>query len=58
MPAIHLAPGEDIDEFFRYLKGKGVKMLDDEVRSFSTVAKVFLIEDPEGHVLEFVKRNE
>ena len=58
MPAFHLAPDEDIEEFFRYLKNKGVKMLDDEVRSFSTVAKVFLIEDPEGHVLEFVKRLE
>ena len=58
MPAIHLAPDEDIEEFFRYLKGKGVKMLDDKVRSFSTIAKVFLVEDPEDHVLEFVKRLE
>ena len=56
MPAFHLAPGEDIEVFFSYLKGKGVKMLDEKVRTFSTVAKVFLIEDPEGHVLEFVKR--
>ena len=26
MLAIHLAPGEDMEEFFEYLKGKGVKM--------------------------------
>ncbi len=58
MPAIHLAPDEDIEEFFNYLKGKGVKMLDENVRSFMNNAKVFLVEDPEGHVLEFVKRLE
>ena len=58
MPAIHLAPEEDIEEFFTYLKTNGVKMLDEEVRSFSSTAKVFLIEDPEGHVLEFVQRLE
>jgi hypothetical protein len=33
-------------------------MLDEEIRSFSSRAKVFLIEDPEGHVLEFVQRLE
>ena len=58
MPAIHLAPDEDLEEFFKYLKEKGVKMLDKEVRSFSSIAKVFLIEDPEGHVLEFIQRLE
>ena len=58
MPAIHIAPGEDMEEFFNYLKGKGVKMLDEGIRSFSSRAKVFLIEDPEGHVLEFVQRLE
>ncbi|MCK5669879.1 VOC family protein, partial [Candidatus Bathyarchaeota archaeon] len=58
MPAIHLAPDEDIEEFFNYLKGKGVKMLDEKVRTFMTDAMVFLVEDPEGHVLEFVKRIE
>ena len=58
MPAIHLAPDENIEEFFMFLKEKGVKMLDDEVRNFLTGSKVFLVEDPEGHVLEFVKRNE
>jgi len=56
MPAIHLAPGEDIEEFFKYLKEEGVKMLDEAARSFSSTAKVFLVEDPEGHVLEFVQR--
>jgi hypothetical protein len=58
MPAIHIAPGEDMEGFFIYLKEKGVKMLDEEIRSFSSRAKVFLIEDPEGHVLEFVQRLE
>ena len=58
MPAIHLAPDEDIEKFFNYLKGKGVKMLDEGVRTFMTDAMVFLAEDPEGHVLEFVKRIE
>jgi catechol 2,3-dioxygenase-like lactoylglutathione lyase family enzyme len=56
MPAIHIAPDEDMEEFFDYLKGKGVKMLDEKIRSFSSTAKVFLIEDPEGHVIEFVQR--
>jgi len=58
MPAIHLAPGEDMEGFFEYLRKRGVKMLDEEVRSFSSTAKVFLVEDPEGHVLEFVQRLE
>ncbi len=58
MPAIHLAPGEDIEEFFNYLRESRVKMLDEEVRSSLSTAKVFLIEDPEGHVLEFVQRLE
>jgi lactoylglutathione lyase len=58
MPAIHLAPGEDIDVFFNYLKDNGVKMLDEKVRPFSSIAKVFLIEDTEGHVLEFIQRLE
>jgi catechol 2,3-dioxygenase-like lactoylglutathione lyase family enzyme len=58
MPAIHLAPDQNIDEFFKYLKDRGVKLLDEKIRSFSSVAKVFLIEDPEGHVLEFVQRLE
>lgn len=58
MPAIHVDPKEDFEGFFEYLKGKGVKMLDENVRSFSDDAKVFLIEDPEGHVLEFVQRIE
>jgi catechol 2,3-dioxygenase-like lactoylglutathione lyase family enzyme len=58
MPAIHVDPKEDFEEIFEYLKGKGVKMLDEKVRSFSDEAKVFLVEDPEGHVLEFVQRIE
>ena len=58
MPAIHIAPDEDMEEFFNYLKEKGVKMLDEGIRSFSSRAKVFLVEDPEGHVLEFVQRLE
>jgi len=58
MPAIHIAPDEDMDEFFNYLKEKGVKMLDEGIRSSSSRAKVFLVEDPEGHVLEFVQRLE
>jgi len=58
MPAIHIAPDEDMQEFFDYLKEKGVKMLDEEIRSVSSRSKVFLIEDPEGHVLEFVQRLE
>ena len=58
MPAIHLAPSEDIEAFFEYLKSKEVKMLDEEVRNFSSIAKVFLVEDTEGHVLEFVQRLE
>jgi catechol 2,3-dioxygenase-like lactoylglutathione lyase family enzyme len=58
MPAIHLAPGQPLEDFFEYLKANGVKMLDDEVRMFSSIAKVFLAEDPEGHVLEFIQRLE
>ena len=58
MPAIHIAPDEDMEEFFNYLKEKGVKMLDEGIRSSSSRAKVFLVEDPEGHVLEFVQRLE
>ena len=58
MPAFHLAPGHDIEEFFDYLKSKGIKMLDEEVRTFSSTARVFLAEDPEGHVLEFIERLE
>jgi len=58
MPAFHVDPKEDFEGFFEYLKGKGVKMLDENVRSFSGDARVFLIEDPEGHVLEFVQRIE
>ncbi len=58
MPAIHLAPGENNEEFFNYLRESGVKMLDEKVRSSLSTAKVFLIEDPEGHVLEFVQRLE
>lgn len=33
-------------------------MLDEGVRTFMNDAMVFLAEDPEGHVLEFVKRIE
>ena len=55
MPAIHVDPKE---EFFNHLKEEGVKMLDEKVRSFSNEARVFLVEDPEGHVLEFVQRIE
>lgn len=58
MPALHLTPGQDIEEFFVYLKENGVKMVDENVRSFSSIAKVFLVEDTEGHVLEFVQRLE
>lgn len=58
MPALHLAPGQSIEAFYDYLKNNGVKMLDTEVRMFSDIAKVFLAEDTEGHVLEFVQRLE
>ena len=58
MPAIHVDPKEDFEEFFNHLKEEGVKMLDENVRSFSNEARVFLVEDPEGHVLEFVQRIE
>ena len=56
MPAMHLAPGQSIEEFFDYLVGSGVKVLDSEVRMFSDIAKVFLAKDTEGHVLEFIQR--
>lgn len=58
MPAFHVDPTEDFEAFFEYLKANDVKMLDEHVRMFSGEAKVFLIEDPEGHVLEFVQRIE
>ena len=58
MPAFHVDPKEDFEGFFEYLRENGVKMLDENVRSFSDEAKVFLAEDPEGHVLEFVQRIE
>ncbi len=58
MPAFHVVPSEDFEAFFEYLKTQGVKMLDENVRSFSEESKVFLVEDPEGHVLEFVQRIE
>ena len=58
MPAMHLAPGQDIEEFYVYLNENGVKVLDSEVRMFSDIAKVFLAEDTEGHVLEFIQRLE
>ena len=46
----------DIQALFDHLKGRRVKMLDEGPRKFSTGAWVFLAEDPEGYVVEFVKR--
>jgi catechol 2,3-dioxygenase-like lactoylglutathione lyase family enzyme len=56
MLCLHVLDDGDIEELFSYLKGRGVKMLDEGVREFSTGGGVFLCEDPEGYVLEFVKR--
>ena len=56
MLCLHVLDDGDIEELFSYLKGRGVKMLDEGVREFSTGGWVFLCEDPEGYVLEFVKR--
>ncbi|NQT09354.1 VOC family protein [Candidatus Bathyarchaeota archaeon] len=56
MLCFHVPDDGDIYELFGYLKGKGVKMLDEGVREFSAGGWVFLCEDPEGYVVEFVKR--
>jgi catechol 2,3-dioxygenase-like lactoylglutathione lyase family enzyme len=56
MPCLHLAPDQDIEGLFNYLKENGVKMLDEGVRKSSLFGDVFLVEDPGGYVIEFVKR--
>lgn len=56
MPCLHLVPDQDIEAFYNYLKENGVKMLDEGVRKSSLFGDVFLVEDPGGYVVEFVKR--
>jgi catechol 2,3-dioxygenase-like lactoylglutathione lyase family enzyme len=56
MPCIHLAPDQDIDAFYTHLEENGVKIIRGIKRSAR--AQVFLVEDPGGYVVEFVKRNQ
>ena len=56
MPCIHLAPDQNMDSFYLYLKENGVKMLS-EIKTSEVFGQVFLVEDPGGYIVEFVKRN-
>jgi predicted enzyme related to lactoylglutathione lyase len=56
MLCLHVPDDGDIQALFDHLKDRGVKMLDEGPRKFSTGSWVFLAEDPEGYVVEFVKR--
>ena len=55
MPCMHLAPDQDIEAFYSYLKDNGIKMLS-QIKTSEAFGQVFLVEDPGGYVVEFVKR--
>lgn len=57
MPCMHLDPDQDVEAFYGYLKGKGVRMLS-EIKTSEAFGQVFLVEDPGGYVVEFVKRRQ
>ena len=46
---------DDVDAWFRYLKGKGVKTLSEPRDHDEIGIRAFLLEDPEGYVIEIQK---
>jgi uncharacterized glyoxalase superfamily protein PhnB len=56
MLTLDVSSNEGVETWFKRLKKLGVRTIDEAPRTRENGGKVFLLEDPEGYVIEIISR--